>query len=164
MVAVWLSLVTTVALSAGQSASSQRFELYNQCRPMRIVIEEPHPRTNAASIGLYASSMRNTVESRLRAANLYTQDVDEAIGAFISVRVNFAGSAFVLNTSYYKAVHDLTDEFGMAPTWNTGSVGIHGGKYGIDSGYIMSSLSQHIDQFLTEYLRVNSAACEVLRR
>lgn len=44
----------------------------------------------------------------------------------------------------------------FATTWLGGSVlGTHGG----DASYIVSSLSQHLDQFLTEHLRVNEEAC-----
>ena len=46
-----------------------------------------------------------------------------------------------------------------AVTWNTGSVGQG------DRSFILSVLSQHLDKFLVDYLRVrDSKACQALRR
>ena len=36
-----------------------------------------------------------------------------------------------------------------------GSTGTHGG----DAGFILSAVSQHLDKFLVEYLRVNEENC-----
>ena len=42
-----------------------------------------------------------------------------------------------------------------AETWTAGSVGTHGSK----ADDIVSKLSELLDKFLTNYLRVNEAAC-----
>ena len=48
--------------------------------------------------------------------------------------------------------------YGLAATWNTGSAGQG------DSSFILSYLSQHLDEFLVDYLRVrDSKACRELR-
>ena len=57
---------------------------------------------------------------------------------------------------YKKTLIDpVSVEGGFATTWHRGSAGTHGG----DAAYIVSNVSEHLDQFLTEYLRVNEAAC-----
>ena len=49
----------------------------------------------------------------------------------------------------------LLGPYYLVTTWDAGFIGTHGGN----SGYILSSLSQHLDRFLTECLRVNEAVC-----
>ena len=39
--------------------------------------------------------------------------------------------------------------------WNTTSYGTHSGN----AGFILQSVSEHLDRFVLEYLRVNEAAC-----
>ena len=43
-----------------------------------------------------------------------------------------------------------------AATWSIGGIGTHGG----DAGYILSGLSQFMDDFLLAFLRVNEDACK----
>ena len=40
-------------------------------------------------------------------------------------------------------------------TWDLGATGTHGG----DAGYVLQTLSEFVDTFVVEYLRVNEAAC-----
>ena len=57
---------------------------------------------------------------------------------------------------FQKRVQDnFSNVYGFTPTWNTGSMGTHG----FSSGYIISSVSEHVDQFITEFLKVNEKAC-----
>ncbi len=42
-----------------------------------------------------------------------------------------------------------------AATWETGSLGTHGG----DAGFILQAVAEHTDKFVNEYLRVNDEAC-----
>ena len=140
---------------AGQDAASriERFELFNACRPMILVVERPSSR--AAEISLTEEALQVAAESRLRAARLYTEDHERANFAFLYVHVNVAGPAFSSSVRYRKKV---TDEFGItstASTWEESSHGMHGK----DAGYIVSNLSRHLDRFLAAYLRVNESAC-----
>ena len=43
----------------------------------------------------------------------------------------------------------------FAQTWRTGEIGTHGR----DAGYILQGISEHLDKFIVEYLRVNEGAC-----
>ena len=57
---------------------------------------------------------------------------------------------------YRKQVRDLASgEVNVTTTWDTGATGTHGG----DAAYIVSAVSEYLDRFLTQYLRVNEAAC-----
>ena len=58
---------------------------------------------------------------------------------------------------FHKHFFDLASESpGMAVTWMSGRVGTHGGN----AGYFLSGVSEHMDEFLVDYLRVNEEACE----
>ena len=43
----------------------------------------------------------------------------------------------------------------QSTTWRIGTYGTHGG----DAGYILQALSEKLDKFILEYLRVNESAC-----
>ena len=131
-----------------------RFKLYNACRTMRLLIENPGG--NAKEIGLTKDRLRSVVESRLRAARLYTEDKSKANGALLYVNIHVVGPAFWVRLEYQKLLKDpvTTSKLG-ATTWQHGSLGTHAA----DGGYIIQSLSEELDSFLVKYLRVNEGAC-----
>ena len=47
------------------------------------------------------------------------------------------------------------EQSGYAATWETGNYGTHAGN----AGYIMQIVSERLDRFILEYLRVNETAC-----
>ena len=49
----------------------------------------------------------------------------------------------------------VSDQNGFAATWDTTSYGTHGGN----AGLILQFVSEHLDRFVLEYLRVNEVAC-----
>ena len=58
---------------------------------------------------------------------------------------------------YLKSLYDPVSgrTSSLATTWESGSFGTHGD----DPGFIVQSLSEHLDKFLVEYLRVNEEDC-----
>ena len=136
------------------NAEMERFELFNACRPMRLVIEYLSPR--AAEIGLTQGKLQAAVESRLSAARLYTEDRERADSLYLYVKVTVAARAFSINLAYKKRVTDAFEGFGWATTWDNNGTGTHGGE----ASYIVGLLSQqYMDQFIANYLRVNEAVC-----
>ena len=131
--------------ASGQDVAShiERFELFNACRPMVLVVEDLSD--DADKIALSRES--------LRAARLYTEDMESADFASLYVNVSVVGRAFHISVWYRKMVTDSFGVFGTATTWQSISMATG------DAGYIVSSLSQHLDEFLAAYLRVNEAAC-----
>ena len=154
MMTAKLGLLALVMVSAtGQDASTpfDRFRLFNNCQPMRLLVEDLPD--GAADIGLTEERLVLAAESRLRAAQLYT--AEDSV-SYLYLNVNVTGRAFSTSLNYSKTLIDpLSVESGFATTWHTGSTGTHGG--GVE--YIVSWVSRHLDRFLTEYLRVNEAAC-----
>ena len=133
------------------------FRLFNTCRPMALLIEELSD--YAAGIGLSKEALHTAAESRLRAARLYEdRGADFAhlnVNAHLYVNVSVVRPAFHVSVQYRKVVCDKFGEEAPATTWQSNSTGTHGG----DAGYIVSSLSRRLDEFLAAYLRVNEEAC-----
>lgn len=155
-----------------------QFSLFNDCRPMALrtslggsfagdlASDEP-----AKGIeGINEELIRDLAEKRLRLARLYlplnaTQSSDGKVGAFeramyadawMYVNVSVSGTIFQVSVEYYKKFTDSFGRSGLARTWNTAFLYSHAK----DSWFVIGVLSDQIDQFLSEYLRVNEAACE----
>ena len=95
-------------------------------------------------------------ESRLRAARLFTEDKSKANGAYLYVNIHVLGPAFSVRLEYKKLLKDpVTTSKLSAITWQSGSLGTHAGN----GGYVIQSLSEYLDSFIVEYLRVNEEAC-----
>ena len=149
---VLIAVAATVHGAAAQTAF-ERFQLFNDCRPMYLLVEGLN--ADAAAISLTEERLRTAAESRLRVARLYESALAMG-GAVLYVNVGVNGRAFVVFLAYKKTLLDpASGEGGLGTTWENGSTGTHGG----DAERVVSTLSRHLDQFLTEYLRVNEAAC-----
>ena len=141
---------------AGQSTEDKfaRFQLFANCQPMALVVEELS--SDASDIGLTEESIQVAAESRLRSARLYNSSKRDPYLPYLYISVNVVGEAFSISLQYHKIVYDpLSDFNGFATTWKTSGTGTHGG--GAD--FILSNVSQYMDEFLVEFLRVNEEAC-----
>ena len=150
-----LFLVELVATAPAQEPTGQwnRFQLFNTCRPVRLVVETVN--ADAHAIGLTKAILQDCAESRLRTARLYTESEQVAQGAYLYVNVNVATPAFSISTLYYKAVIDAFGAGGPAATWALAGAGTHKG----DADYVVTALSWHVDRFLAEYRHVNGESC-----
>ena len=109
----------------------------------------------AGGIGVKKKALHAAVESRLRAARLYADSITSENPVALTVDVSVVGEAFDTSVGYIKI---LTDEFGTrapAMAWQTSSFGTHGR----DATYLVASVSEHLDEFLAAYLRVNEEDC-----
>ena len=112
---------------------------------------------DATSIGLTKDAIEVAARSRLRAARLYTEDLDEAALSFLVIQVDVGSDAFSVRIAYGKRKRDLATGLELvAMSWDGGSIGTHGR----DSSYILSTVAQHTDKFIDEYLRVNTDSCK----
>lgn len=146
-----LALPFSASGAAGEITDHKRFQLFNYCRPMRLLVEDLSD--GASKIGLTKEAIQATAESRLRSARLY----DSGASHYLYVNVNVVGRAHSISLEFIKRVRDiLSGNTGMATTWDVGSTGTHGGS----ANYILSLISQRMDKFLVEFLRVNEKACE----
>ena len=153
-----LSLIAAASLAFagpawGEDVATKydRFKLWNDCLPMGLLIESL-PK-GASDIGLTKETLTTTVRSRLRAARLYNASGLE----YLYLNVNVFGKAFNVDLGFRKVVKDvMSGELNHGTTWSTGSTGTHGRN----PGFIRSTVSEHTDEFIDEYLRVNEEACK----
>ena len=135
------------------------FELWNECAPIRLIIWGFEG--EGADIGLTRERVRTLAESRLRAARLYDAAVVYPapillVDVVVLVSESGRSGAFSVDVSFEKYLRDdVLDWTWYATTWETGVLGIHTG----DAGYIMQVVSEKLDLFILEYLRVNETAC-----
>jgi len=149
-----LVVVLVLGVAAAQSPEQrlERFELFNDCEPMYLLVERLP--ADAAGIGLSEQRVQAAVESRLRSARLY--DSFRFANTYLYIRVAVVGGAFHISFEFNQRVRTLDSGLtGTATTWRSGITGTHGR----DAGYIMSAVSELMDFFLSEYLRVNEEAC-----
>ena len=147
----------------------ERFEFWSGCLPMRFIVRVDD---DAQDIGLTSESVKAAVESRLRAARLYTTDeLDSALDSrlrggllydhvstrslYIDVRV--LGPAFSSTLRFGKLLHDpASGTRGLADTWVDHVLGTHGR----DGTYVLRTVSELLDRFIARYLRVNESSCQ----
>ena len=150
IMAASLAVTLVSSTAVGETSRYARFQLFSGCGPMRLVVGELHKA--AQKLGLARESIQAAAESRLRAARLYSTEAEP----YLRIQAAVGKTAFSVRLEFKKWVSDpLSGERIPAATWNTGSFGTHGG----DSGYILSTISEHLDEFLVEFLRVNEEAC-----
>lgn len=94
------SLFLAPSAQAEEVTRLDRFQLWNNCQPMQLVVESLHQ--DAADIGLTGEAIATAVRSRLRGARLY----DDTAPQYLYVNVNVVGQAFALNLAYNKMVPD----------------------------------------------------------
>jgi len=145
-------LILAVPVQAETVTDFDRFKLWNDCRPMRLVVENLYE--DETDIGLTEDVITAAVRSRLRAARLYTA---EELRPYLYINVNVVNAAFHDSVEYNKWVKDEASGLKRrTTTWKSSSTGTHSR----DASYILSSVSQHVDMFIDEYLRVNEDACK----
>ena len=98
-------LLTASTVQAQAVSDADRFELFNACRPMMLVVEELP--SDAQAVGLTEERIQLATESRLRAARLYTESIEKANRAYLYIRINAVGPAFNIAVKYKKWVTDL---------------------------------------------------------
>ena len=141
------------------------FALWNECAPIGLLIESLDD--DAAAIDLTEERIQTLAESRLRAARLY-DTVEGNPYLYIRVTVlnseNRSGGAFHVRMSFNKYLREDVPEYWrnemsdlkvLASIWDHGTLGTYAG----DAGFILQHVSEQLDRFILEYLRVNEAAC-----
>lgn len=155
-------IATALVLAVGAITSSATTiedepGLYAACTPMELVVENLSPE-GARETGLTKKTIVNAVESRLRGARLFAPLDKLEVGReqYLYVNVNVVGPAFSVRVELKRNIGDLGYGLpGVAVVWDTGATGTQGGN----GQYILSVVSEYLDEFLASYLRVNEAAC-----
>ncbi|MDE0158604.1 MAG: hypothetical protein OXN24_00825 [Candidatus Dadabacteria bacterium] len=144
-------LTTMFPASVIASGSTEQFQLFNECRPMNLFITLK----DSDDTGLTKERIQIAAESRLRSARLYTATLNFTNGV-LWISVHGVEQAFQINASYMKVLFDPVSEQSFpAVTWSESATGIHAR----DAAFILQGVSELLDKFILEYLRVNEAAC-----
>ena len=147
-----LALALTIA-PVQDVTDFDRFQLFNNCERMSLEVVLA-PSESADAIKLTKERLQFATESRLRSAQLFKSD-----GGFpvLAVEVDVGDQAFLTSLGYNKTLFDpASGKGGFATVWRESMLGTHGQN---GAEFILSGLSELIDEFLTEYLRVNESAC-----
>ena len=153
---LWLAAAVLLAspAAAEKIGGAERFRLWSACLPMSLIVESFSDR---AAFGLTEQAVLTTARSRLRAARIYDDgDASRILALTINILNDEPGrQTYGLGFQYLKLMTDAASgEINLAISWDSGSVG-----YG-DHVFVLAKVSERIDEFIDEYLRVNADACE----
>ena len=142
------SLLLLAAASA--HGETENFQLFTHCQPVSLYVGVTE------NFGLTEERVRTVAESRLRAARLYNPIPFSAFSLSVYVDTMERGH-FTFQVFLEKKLFDpVTTESWLAVTWKTGQFG----NAGNDAGFIIQAVSEQMDKFINEYLRVNERDCE----
>ena len=139
-------------------AELESFELFADCQPiyLTVFVQADAPEVS----GLTEERVKTVAESRLRAARLYESDIEilPNIGMLhVAVYVQEQTRAAISKIEFLKPFSDqFTGQYRHTGTWETNRIGIAG----VDGNLVMQGVSEMMDEFINEYLRVNEQSCE----
>lgn len=147
---------------AGNLEAIDRFQLWNDCEPIKLGIKTLSE--DAVDIGLDKDAIAAAARRHLDEANLYKGEVTlkSTESSFpppsmLYVAVHVVDRAFGVDIDFKKWMRDFkTDEIRLATSWQIGTTGTHGRI----SAYVLSVVSAHTKRLVNEYLRVNEDACK----
>ncbi len=149
---------------SNMEASRERFQLFNACSPTDILVTL-NQREDEVVQGLSEENIKAAVESSLRVARLF----DAEASSYLSVYVQLMGATvgdrrvgwtYTTRVKFNKLVRDVASgQARHASTWEKAVSGLGPTGPGIGES-ILGDIRGYMDQFLTEYLRVNEEACE----
>lgn len=140
----------------------EKFMLLTNCAPVHVVLSI---KTNE-QVQIDKKSIMNVLESRLRSAGIFFDKKDFGkeetkrvpVPLYVYVR-SFRGRTLdisIVSISLLKMVQEIHNNLtGMANVWEEHRISPYSSEKDVSS-----VLSQLMDKFLTEYLRVNEAACK----
>ena len=143
-----LALASFLAAVPALAQNVTQFELFVDCKPVHLVVEDIDAEGEDVVTG---EAIRNAAEARLRSARMYDP---QAIN-ILYINFYIAGPAYSLDFKFFKWVVDGYGNGGLGRTWGVAEIGTHGE----DGGYILSNVSQFMDEFIVEYFRANDFAC-----
>ena len=144
-----VAMLALPALAAGQDA---RFELFNECRPMMVVVDV------SRAEWVDEQGILEMAREELQELGLYDPVADAALQLTVAATELGEAVAYAHAARYLKPVRDsVTGITKAAPTWIGGGVGLGDQYAGIG---ITVAVADDILQFVSEYGRVNEAACD----
>ena len=151
---LWLAVLVLASAghAGGQEVTEERFRLFTECAPLRLNVAVAPADPDSDGIGLTEDRVRRMAESRLRAARLYDAEGE----AVVRLYAIYSGFPQVLGLDFWKTLFDpISEEWGVLKVYEPQ-------RYGRseDAGFFMQSLSEMLDAFIDDYLRVNGEWCD----
>ena len=150
----WLAVLALAApLEAQEVTDEDRFRLFTECADVSLSV------LMGAEIGLTEIRISTMARSRLRAARIYGGVVDPGVfvEGFLSIVVEVYGDAAALQILFWKYHIDRFGGRGFATAHIKRPVL---GFPGDDTASTMQRLTEIVDTFIDEYLRVNGEWCD----
>ena len=136
------------------------FELFNECRPVDLIVRVQdlmNMLNPAPEIGRIEERISTMAESRLRAARIYAES--QAGSGILIVGVAQATGRYLVTVGLYRSVFEpVSGKWSFAPTWQATDARYRFPLSTSDSA--IQNVSEGIDKFISEYLRVNESACK----
>ncbi len=161
LVIAMISLALPLGTQQDAAPLHERFSLFTECAPLSVVLLESAFGEDESweRIGLTEAAVRRAITSRLRAARVYAdvaQSFEELLSPFVYVDVDIMGdAAFHVSVGLHKRL--LDESSGLRDwmrTWSHGAL-----RNGNDASFVLGALSEVMDIFIDEYLRVNTGFC-----
>ena len=152
-------LIVLWPLTAAAATDQERFELWNECRPLAFLVV-----TNEAIRGTpLHDSISELTRSRLRAARIFRGDdglepADWLAHAYLESHVTASDGVFLVRVvlrKYVQVMSSKNGEYWPAVTWDAARFGV----YGTADAYVVTAFSMLMDKFVDHYLRINELAC-----
>ena len=160
LIALAMLVILPAARADDEVGSIDIFKLCTSAEKIDLIVEDTP--ADAIEIGLTAERIENVAESRLRAARIY----DPEGGDFLHIQTNAIAPTFTsgekigdgqsvaaaYELGFNKPVFDPdVNEIGYAKTWKQGAI-----LFG-DADFIVQAISEAVDSFISEFLRVNES-------
>lgn len=141
-----------------------RFALYNECRPMELVVDFGLSRIEESPFTSLVAQIKKDSQKLLEEQGLLTGDPIDSNRAYLKIRGSFRdegdeGYSFKIYLEFNKLVIDSASGMeNVVVTW--GGIRASGGGSGLDNeNFIGWKASRIVGGFLDRYIRVNEKAC-----
>ena len=139
-------------VSASFEEDRDRFDLWTECAGVDFLVETMDE--DAAAFGLSTERVEGVAGSRLRAAGIHDDGSREN---WLYLRVTVFDFSYVVEVGFQKRLLDEGTGLGMtASTWSRVGLGL---SRSMEGDHVMGMVSEFLDTFIDDYLRVNEAAC-----
>lgn len=156
VVCLGIVAITEEAVAKDDEWLFDRFQLWNLCDPMNLEIKVANRKVPKKMGPLREETVTLAARSRLRSARPYSEDATPRLFVGVFVLEHY----FDVTLEYFKALRDLASGAEVIGVSYRRSV------FGTASNHnhIMSAVSDLVEGFIDDYLRVNRVSCRVLER
>ena len=151
------TLVTVLLWSGNVKAADddwERFQLWNECKPMPSLVEWRDTRSN---VGDNSDFAQLAVNMKLADLSLYDPSELNSFTPLLYVGVVVTSVFYKIDLRYYKPMTDAVTGLSMTSSaWGNATFGLLDEG---EPGSVVVEVLERIDEFSDEYFRVNASVC-----